>query len=359
MRIALTHPYSWPEVRRGAERITHELSGALAGRGHEVTVLTAGSVGGTERRADGVEIVRMQRRHDDPAAHEKELGRWLVPLLKDGGYDAVHSFGLRDAVAAIRSQRRGGHRTVFTHLGVPVRWWCESQPDKRAHRRVVRSIDVYGCMSQFALAALRDDYGREGALTPGGVNLEQFRPAAAREAVPTILFSAALEETRKGGAPLVAALGLLTERVPNVRLWLSGPGDPGPLLAGADPSVRDRIEVLPLGDPEGQAERYGRAWVTTLPSEWDSFGMVLVESLACGTPIVASTHAAVPELVEPGVTGALCEPNDPPSLAAALETALDLVGRAETAERCRASAAPYDWSTGLAPRFEKLYAGES
>jgi len=97
--------------------------------------------------------------------------------------------------------------------------------------------------------------------------------------------------------------------------------------------------------------------VTALPSKNYSFGMVLVESLACGTPVVASTHSALPELVEPGVTGALCEPDDPASLAAALLDGLDLGARPATVAACRAVAARYDWATSVAPMLERIYAG--
>jgi glycosyltransferase involved in cell wall biosynthesis len=74
--------------------------------------------------------------------------------------------------------------------------------------------------------------------------------------------------------------------------------------------------------------------------------------------VVASTHSALPELVEPGVTGALCDPDDPSSVAAAVLEAIDLSRRPGTAEACRASAARYDWDGAVAPAFERIYAGE-
>src|SRR5436190_1277583 len=49
MKVAITHPYSWPEVRRGAERITVETGRALAAAGHDVTVFTAGAAHGRDR----------------------------------------------------------------------------------------------------------------------------------------------------------------------------------------------------------------------------------------------------------------------------------------------------------------------
>jgi D-inositol-3-phosphate glycosyltransferase len=213
-------------------------------------------------------------------------------------------------------------------------------------------------MSRHALDLLQSEYGRTGTLTPGGVRVDQFVPATAREPQPTILFSAALDEPRKGGANLVRALDIVMRTEPDVRLWLSGPGDPGQILAEASERTRQRIDVLPLGDPETQAERYGRAWVTALPSWSDSFGLVVIESLACGTPVAASDHAALPELVTPGETGALCDPEDVESVASALCAAIEIARRSTTVDACRSSAATWDWDTVIAPGYEGIYAGE-
>jgi glycosyltransferase involved in cell wall biosynthesis len=356
MRIALTHAYSWPEVRRGAERIIYELSRALASHGHDVTVLTAGASASTAV-AEGVRTVRIRRIFGDEARHEAYFGLALVPRLVAGRYDAVHSFGPQDARAAIRAKRLTGHRTVYTNLGLPVRRFWDRHPAAKAHARVVQAIDVYGCMSRYALDEFRKEYGGEGTLTPGGVNIEEFRPAPVRESRPTILFSAALGEPRKGGAVLVRALDEVVGEEPDLKLWLSGPGDPEPILAAASERVRRHIEVLPLGDANAQAERYGRAWVTALPSKSDSFGLVVVESLACGTPVAASNHSALPELITPNETGALCDPDDPTSVAEALRVALRLSRSPGIAERCRTSAAPYDWRTSIGPMFLRIYAG--
>jgi phosphatidyl-myo-inositol alpha-mannosyltransferase len=357
VRLAITHAYSWPEVRRGAERIIVELSRALAGRGHHVTVLTAGSVAGREE-AGGVTTVRLQRRRAADHRHERDFGRRVIAPLVTGRFDAVHSLGPADALGAIRAARaRPRLRTVYTNLGLPFRWAWDDGPHGRAHRAVVRHVDAYGCMSRFALDALAHDYGRQGVLTPGGVNLAEFVPAASREPQPTVLFSGALDAAHKGAARLLEAAAVVAAKEPGLRVWLSGPGDGAALIGAAPAQVRDRVEVLPIGDPNGLAERYARAWATALPSKGDSFGMALVESLACGTPIVASTHAAPHELVDEGSTGALCDPDDAGSVADALLAAFQLARRPGTVEACRAAARPYDWATSLAPRFEAIYAG--
>src|SRR5439155_10598969 len=97
--------------------------------------------------------------------------------------------------------------------------------DRVAHERVVRDVEVYGCLSRFALNALASDYGRKGVITPGGVRLSDFTPAATREPQPTILFSGALDEPRKGLPVAIDALALVMRTEPTVKLWLSGPGD--------------------------------------------------------------------------------------------------------------------------------------
>lgn len=358
MRIAITHALCWPEVRRGGERYTQSLGAALVGRGHEVTILSSGWAGLTDE-LDGVRTVRLRRRHEDLGRHERDFGHRVLPYLVRGRYDAVHSLGRHDAVASIRAAAvHRDRRTVFTDLGNPDRtWWrTEGRRDHAAVHRVVRSVDVYGCMSRWSLAFLARDWGRtDGVVTPGGVGLDEFRPAPARASAPTLLFSGALAEARKGVADLLAALPLVVEREPDVRLQLSGPGDVSVLLAGLPPAVAERVEVLGQGAPEEQRDRYGAAWLTVLPSTHDSFGMALVESLACGTPLVVTTHGAPQELVDDGVTGELCRPHDPIDLADAVVRGLALTRRSTTVAACRQSAERFDWATSLAPACEALY----
>lgn len=340
-----------------------ETAGALARRGHHVTVFTAGAAGARPERDQNehiigtgtVRTVRCRRVHDDPLRHERWFGLQLVTRLARGRFDAVHSLMPRDALAAIRSRRVGGHRTVYEELGNPYRRWWATLADRRARELVVHHIDVYGCMSRFSLSVLESEWGRRGALIPGGVRLAEFSPAPTRAPEPTVLFSGAIDERRKGLGLLFEAAALVVADIPELRIWLSGPGDPEPYLT-TTPALRRRVEHLPLGEARHQGERYGRAWVTALPSRGDSFGLALLESLACGTPIVVLDDAAPPELVTPS-TGAVARPDDPVALARALRRAIDLAAAPATAGRCRDFAAGFDWDTAIAPRLEQLYSG--
>lgn len=361
MRIALTHAFSSPEVRRGAERFIPGLASALARRGHDVVHFSSAWERVPESR-DGVRSVRIKRRFENAYRHEADFGRRLLPRLAAGRFDAVHSLGRHDALASIRAARlHPRRRTVITDLGLPspTYWQEEGKREARAVEKVVAGIDVYSGMSRCAVEHLAKNYGREdGVVVPGGVHLSSFSPAPARQPLPTILFSGAIDEPRKGVPLLLAALPLIAKKEPEVELWLSGPGDAERFLQQAGPADRERTRLLGLGEADRQHERYGRAWVTCLPSTFDSFGMALVESLACGTPIVTTTHSAPPELVDEGLTGETCEPNDPAGLAQALLRAFELARRPGTIVACRKSAEPFDWDRSLAPLVERLYAGE-
>jgi phosphatidylinositol alpha-mannosyltransferase len=362
LRIALTHAFCWPEVRRGAERFLPSLATALARRGHDVVHYSSAWDSGRSR-GDGVTTVKLRRIFRDQVRHEADFGRRVFAHLLRGRFDAVHSLGRHDALASIRAARfHPSRRTVITDLGLPnpTSWSYVGRREVRVVAKVVAGIDVYSGMSLCAVSYLAEHYDRhDGVVVPGGVDLEAFAPVPAREPSPTILFSGAISERRKGVPILLDALPIIAESEPEVELWLSGPGDAAEFLADAPAEARARTRALGLGAEEEQHERYGHAWLTCLPSTKDSFGMALVESLACGTPIVATTDSAPKELVQAGVTGELCEPNDAGSLAEACLRAFRLSRDAATVGACRRSARAYDWDEGLAPLCESIYQGDS
>jgi phosphatidylinositol alpha-mannosyltransferase len=335
----------------------------LVRAGTSVTILSAGRRPGRTVE-EGVGVVRLPRLPGSGLEQEVRFGREVFAPLVAGRYDVVHSLGVPDAVASLAAARvHGGRRTVYTNLGNPDRAYYRSLANgdqaragrrvDRQHLRIVQEVDVYGCLSHYAAGKLETDFGRRAALTPGGVDLKRFMPGAPRSAHPTLLYSGSLTEPRKGVATLLDALDLIADKEPSVRLWLSGPGDPSALLEQATARARERVDVLALGTPD-LAQTYGSAWTTVLPSVHEAFGLSLLESLACGTPVVGANHAALPELVGPGV-GALSCPGDPVSLAEACLRALEIASDPGAAERCRAAAEPYDWDGAAVPELLRLY----
>ncbi|MGH9122386.1 MAG: glycosyltransferase, partial [Acidimicrobiales bacterium] len=300
--------------------------------------------------------IRLPRVFRNQLKHQKWFGATVMPLLVAGRFDAVHSMMPQDALASCRTSRLTGHRVVYEEMGIPWRWYWDTLPDRDLRLWLVDRVDVYGCMSQHALDVMEKELGRRGTLIPGGVRLSEFAPAEQREKRPTILFSGALGERHKGLGDLLQAVELLLAEIPDLQVWVSGQGDPGSIIAEAPPAARAATQVLALGSPTEQGRRYARAWATALPSQGDSFGLVLIESLASGTPIVVADDAAPPSLVTPE-TGTIAPLHDPAALADALRGALDLATRPETAARCRESAERYDWDGAIAPLLEEIYSG--
>jgi glycosyltransferase involved in cell wall biosynthesis len=93
-----------------------------------------------------------------------------------------------------------------------------------------------------------------------------------------------------------------------------GDGPEGPRLRRSGP----HITWLGNATMEQLAEEYNRCHVFCLPSVQEGFGIVFLEAMAAGKPIVAARAAAVPEVVRDGVDGLLVEPRDPAALARAL-----------------------------------------
>jgi len=359
LRIVLTHVYAWPEVRRGGERYLHEVAAGLAAAGHRVGILST-SEKPSRGRVQGVDVTylrrrsALRRRYGDQA-DEVCFAADAFARLAARRFDVWHALGTADAAASSLAGRIRPGRSVFTDLGITARSWRRHRPDNRFYEFVVRHVDDYICLSEAARASVRADYGRDSHVLGGGVDMKAFAPVGARHGTPVLLFPSDVAEPRKNFPLLLEALAILIGRGRSLELWLAGPGDPGPALAAAPAAARDAVVRLGVGELADLPGLYGKAWVTVLPSYGEAFGIVVVESLACGTPVVTLNDAGPAELVTPGV-GATAA-STPGALAEAIDRALELAAEPETVDRCRAAAEPHDWKTGVIPRLERIYCG--
>lgn len=362
LQIGLLSPCYWPEVRRGTERFARELATGLLARGQQPSLIT--SHRGMPSRAieDGLPVLRRPRpphRLLERAGFENYLTH--VPMsylaLRRGAYDVAHALYPTDALAAARWGRRTGRPALLSYMGIPGSEWLDSARGRREIlRRAVDGCDAVVVLSRHAAEALRDSLGHEPRVIPPGVDLDAFKPLRDRAQQPTVLCSAAPDVERKKVSLLIEAFELLRRERPDARLILSRPADRvAARRAGVDPDVeRDGVEWADLDDREMLAHACARAWVAVLPSFGEAFGLVLLEALACGTPVVGYAHGAIPEIIDRPEVGRLFEPLEPEPLARALVEALELATYPGTAASCRAHAE--EFSTGrCADRYLDLY----
>jgi phosphatidylinositol alpha-mannosyltransferase len=352
VRIAIVHPFAWPDVLRGGERQAHDLAWWLAKQGHDVDYVTGGP-GRSEEVRDGARIVRLHHRHGERltglgVTKLDSFGLAVLPWLTRNRYDVVNALAPTAAMAA----RMAGQRVVYTAIGHPIEIGRNRDRDRWLLTAAARAAHVVTAVSESAATTARGLTGRPVWVTNPGVRTDLFTPRLApRTPPPRLLFPANAGEPRKGLATLVSAMPAVLAAMPDARLWLGGGGAPPGDL---DPVVRSAVDELGLADPlAGVPDRFRDATVTVLPSVDEAFGLVLVESLACGTPVVATRSGGMPETVTDDV-GRLFAPDDPAALADALIEVVAMAADAVVVQRCADHALQWDWDR-VGPQYIDAY----
>jgi len=362
MRVGIVCPYTW-DVPGGVQAHVRDLADSLLELGHEVSVLTP---------------------VDD--ADEADLPAYVVPAgravpVPYNGSVARLAFG---PLSLTRTRRwlRDGHFDVL-HLHEPtvpslsmLACFAASGPMVATFHTATaksRALQVFGSVLQPGLekitgriavspAARRvvvEHLGGDAVLIPNGVSVRRFagaEPLPAQPAVPTVAFLGRIDEPRKGLAVLLEALPELVELVPDVRLLVAGPGDVEEVRETVPASVRGHVELLGMVSDADKASVYASGDVYCAPNtHGESFGIVLIEAMATGTPVVASDLEAFRRVLEDGRAGVLVPVADPAALAVALADLLADPARREALSRVgREVVQQYDWETVTA-RIVEVY----
>lgn len=377
MRLAITHATCWPEIRRGSERMLADMGRVMAARGHAVTVISTTPglpAGGEERRGD-VRYLFLPRR-EPPAilARTRQLTlhhlfAWeLRHALLRGSFDSVFCLGWHDAAGALVARRAGARMRIATMMtGIPIRAYFRRTPlDGMAFRRVVAGVDALLTVSRFAAERLQAEFGAESVLLPSPVDTAPL--AATRKPAPDgvtrVLFVGDADEPRKGALLLARAYAMARPRLgTSARLGFSGNMSEGTRAAILDllpGSLAAEAEFHGVGTVDALPDLLARASLVANPAVWEALGMVLIEALAAGTPVIGCAHGGIPDIIDDPRIGTLFEPGpfhraagNAEGLAEALVRTLDLAALPETEALCRARADAFSWSM-LAPRYEAL-----
>jgi glycosyltransferase involved in cell wall biosynthesis len=280
---------------------------ALVARGHDVTVIGAGTRSGT--RAQFVPTVTRPQ--------HLRLGEGLPELLhvsranlliEDGGFDVVHdhtSAGLLSAasrsaptVATVHGCPTGEVGHFLTCVGQSVALVAISSAQRRLRPDLRWAATVHNGLAMTPAAPL----GRAGPAGRAGRSPDRSPVLWLARFSPDKGPDLAIKACRAAGLPLVLA-GKCTE--PSERSYLSEVIAP---MLGSD------VELVLNADRERCQGLLREARCLIMPIRWqEPFGMVMVEAMAAGIPVVALNRGAVPEIVRPGVSGLICaEPYELP-----------------------------------------------
>lgn len=348
----------WPGDSRGP--IILKIAQALNRLGHRVGVINMHGPNSKSYECwDGIEIFRPRYFWPDrfeslqdtggglPAAWEKRpFTRLLFPLLllaqakaiiahaKD--YDVLHAHFTIPAMAAVLTKPIHRKPIVVTVRGSDVYRIPKYPLGKTFNHIALSKCDKITAMSHDLLNEVRAAGIPSGKLEyiPPPIDLEKFPPGIWDKREPIILYVASLIE-RKGPRILIEAFHRIAEEFPSFRLVMVGKGPEAPQLnqLAVDLNLKNRIEFIEYLTQDQVADLMRRATLFVLPSLEEALGMVIVEALASGLPVIGTNAGGIPEVVTPDV-GMLVPPGDAPALAEAMRTLLSNPGTlAQMSER--------------------------
>jgi len=392
MRIALVSEHASPlatigGVDAGGQNVhVAALATALGARGHDVAVYTRRDDPELPRRvplAERVEVVHIDAgppRHipkDELLPYMEELGTGIAADWSAAVPDVVHSHFWMSGLAALRASGLHGRSVPVVHtfhaLGSVKRRHqgaADTSPAERADLEpwVGKTVDrvIATCSDEvFELRALGVD-ASSIAIAPCGVDTRRFTPdgpAEQREGRRRIATIGRLVP-RKGVDTVVRALALLHERgVDDVELLIVGGGkdEDEPELRrlralAEELGVADRV-VLRGQIPQPELPALLRSLEAVVCTPWyEPFGIVPLEAMACGVPVVASCVGGLIDTVVDGVTGLHVPPQDPEATAQALQRLLEDPERARAFGRAgrRRVTERYTWAR-VAASTEAVY----
>jgi glycosyltransferase involved in cell wall biosynthesis len=340
LRIALLCPRTRPETDAHAPELLDDLGSGLSARGHGVRMITSHPGRPSTTVRDGLELRRNWRPPAgrlDRRGFESQLTHVPASLLSlaRGSDEIAHASRAPDAAAAAAWSRPSGRPALFSCMELADReWLVQRRLRVECMLRAVRGCAAVVAPSRFAAQAMESSLGVRARVIHPGVDLERFTGAGERSPSPSILCATPIDASGDWVDALVAALAHVRRTQPDATLVLPAPRDAA--LASAL-GGQAGIELI-HDDPRTLPGDYRRAWVSVHCGARDAFPRVLAESLASGTPVVASDLGAGREIVDGPRIGVLVSREDPLELARALLAALELASDPGTAAACRARA---------------------
>jgi phosphatidylinositol alpha-mannosyltransferase len=352
MRVGIVCPYSW-DIPGGVQAHVRDLAEKLIELGHAVSVLAPGDddtpglppyvvVAG---RAVPIPYNGSVARLQFGVVSAARVRRWL----RDGAFDIVHVHEPAPPSLSLLTCMIHDGPLVATFHAATARSRFLAMFDT-VLQPFLEKLTGRIAVSPAARKVIVEHLGADAVVIPNGVAVRRFRdagglPGYERGPGGAIGFIGRYDEPRKGMDVLIAALERLAPERPGLRLLVAGRGEAGEFLGRLPRAVRDRVELLGQVSEADKARLLHSVDVYCAPNTGgESFGVILLEAMAAGTPVIASDLEAFRRVLEGGAAGELFPVGDAATLATALGRLLDdperrraLVAAADRA------VAPYDW----------------
>jgi D-inositol-3-phosphate glycosyltransferase len=383
LRIAMLSVHSCPVGELGTHDTggmsvyVRELARELGRRGHLVDIYTrlhGPWCNEVVELGTNVRLVHLGA-GDEDATHRAALFPYLVDFFreleqyrgKEGlRYDLIHSnYWLSGRVGQwARARWRVPHLLMFHTLGAVKNALFHRQVEPEL--RITTEGHLADRCDRLLAASEREKeqlirfcgvQSEAVGVIPCGVDLDRFRPVDKTEArdqiglhsdEPVVLYVGRFAPL-KGVDRLLEAVACLRHGWGLIRLVIVG-GDGEQTPASQELKrlsrrfgIADRVTFAGRVDQESLPYYYSAADVVALPSHYESFGLVALESLACGTPVVTTPVGAMESIIRQGETGCVVHDASPPILATAIEGFLPRA-KAVSVDAIRSSTLDWSWS---------------
>jgi glycosyltransferase involved in cell wall biosynthesis len=334
-QIAPLHERVPPRMYGGTERVVHALTEELVRRGHEVTLFASGDSTTSARLVPMLDTgARLGGARDTNAAH--------MAMLEEI-FSQAHQFDILHAHVDVLAF------PFARHAPVPVVNTMHGRLDLPEQRR---ALERYSDLPLVSISDSQRDPVHDVPLSwcgrvYNGIAVERFTFSPMPDQPPYLMFLGriapekgpvtAIKVAQQAGIPLKIAAKI----DPADKVWAEEH-----VLPLID---QPGIEFLGVVDEKRKIELLGGALALLFPIDWpEPFGMVLAESLACGTPVVALPGGAVEEILVDGVNGFICR---------SPEEMVEALGRIDQIERaaCRTRVQQYYSAARMADGYEEIY----
>jgi phosphatidylinositol alpha-mannosyltransferase len=350
MRIGIVCPYSW-DVPGGVQFHVRDLAEHLGRGGHEVSVLAPSDDGTplppyvvSAGRAVPVPYNGSVARLNFGFLSAARVRRWV----HDGRFDVLHIHEPASPSLALLA--------CWAAKGPIVATFHTSNPRSRAMiaaypilQPALEKISARIAVSEYARRTLVEHLGGDAVTIPNGVDVGFFARAEPKPEWQggTIGFIGRIDEPRKGLPVLMKALPKIIEALPETRLLVAGRGDEAEAVDGLPAAARERVEFLGMISDEDKARLLRSVDLYVAPNTGgESFGIILVEAMSAGAPVLASDLDAFAQVLDGGGAGELFPNEDAGALA---DAAVRLLADPERRERLREYGSRhvrrFDWST--------------